>query len=142
MADAGILRIKNPKWSMQRCLETAGYSAATARCQKRNQLTATQCIEEAWKREPTAAPRDLLQKARKLLNKRLDVSLTQDLADVKLTEVARLVDTVERSYGASELDVASDARGFAARLKWLQTVAAELQTRDEPVVLDAEVIED
>ena len=139
-ANAGINRIKNPQWSMQKCLVDAGYSPETARTQKSHGLSASACIAEAWKREPEAKPQNLLRKARILLDKRLDVGLTQDLKDVKLTDVARMVDTVERSYAASDADISSDARSFAVRLKWLQEVTKVLKKRDATVI-DAEIVE-
>ena len=72
----------------------------------------------------------------------MDLALAhpEDLRGSKFSDVARMVDTVERSYAASETDITEDARSFAVRLKWLQTLADELKKR-EAITVDAEVID-
>ncbi len=78
--------------------------------------------------------------ARELFQKKLDAGL-DDPETVSLTAAARAAETVEKVYSHSDEGIESDARSFADRLKWLDRVVRELQTRGEPVTVDGVVID-
>lgn len=148
-AQAGLIKLRNPAWSMRRCLEEAGYSKQTSRCPKANGLSESLCIEEAWKLQPDPKPDRILRKARVLLDKKMDLALAhpEDLRGSKFSDVARMIDTVERSYAGTDEAIDRDARSFADRLKWMYAITQELQSRgtdsavDRAITVDGVVID-
>ena len=132
--------------SFKQALIRAGYSEQTARCPKANGLSAKRCAELALQDGQQTLPATLRLSARELFQKKLDAGL-DDPETVSLTAAARAVETVEKVYGHSDENREPDARSFADRLRWLHTVAQELQARgigptaEQAVTVDAVVVD-
>ena len=124
LAGLGMLRGQ----SMFQALTAAGYAESTAQNPSRNGLTVKRCVEAAAEIFPGCEPGTLLRDTRRLLKRRLD-----DLNEggelyrkTRTSELGRLVDTVERYFGAAakpDGDSNLSARDFAARLDWIRRAA-------------------
>ncbi len=134
MAEAGLIKLRDPKLSLFAALVKAGYSESTARKPGANGLTAQRCIDEAWKLHPEVKPRQLLAKTRKLLDRRINQALAaDDMNDVSLMQLAQLA---EKNYSdqTGPGGGVGDARSFAARCRWVTDLFAEMKKQGlEPV---------
>ena len=83
---------------------------------------------------PDAKPRHILEKVRKLVNRRLDGALGGGvLNDVSLIQLAALA---EKNYSDTTRsgNGVGDARSFAARCRWVTDLFAEMKKQGlEPV---------
>ena len=142
-AHAGLLKLANPDWPMRKCLEEAGFSKYTAKQLKANNLTVATCVAEAWKLEPDGHPRTLLEKTRKLLEKRLDLALAQGGQGVSMSELTRLLAVSEAHHGGGDggPGTGDTPRQFAGRMQWVMDLSSELQRRGMLPPAEGEVVE-
>ena len=76
----------------------------------------------------------------RIFQKKLDAGL-DDPETVSLTAAARAAETVEKVYSHSDENKEPDARSFADRLKWLNLVVQELQSRGiDPAAVTSDAI--
>ncbi len=127
-AEAGLIKLRNPTWSMRRCAEEAGYSKSSAL--RLDGLSESLCVAEAWKLYPDPKPAKILRKARTLLDLKLNDALAHP-DKLTLAAITRTLDTVERAYThASATDSPeADARSFSDRCRWVAELFNEMQKR-------------
>ena len=115
---------ENPKIPLKHALVAAGYAPSTAAAPSRNGLKVSQCLDAAREMKLIPSDQALLGKTRRLAEKKLDSLLSDDrkLDKVRLSEVARMLQVSELSYGGPT--VTADGRAFGDRLAWLHAAMA------------------
>jgi len=117
--------------SAKKALTSAGFSPFTANTPRKNNLHAEPCIAAAVEVFPQVNPANLIEKTRRLMEKRLDRALEvggKELDRIRLGEIARMVDVSEKVYG-SHGDSIDDGRAYGERLAWLIQVSQIMKER-------------
>ncbi len=117
-AKAGLLMMNG--LSQKKALTQVGYAPSTAKAPKRNGIDADQCIAAMAEVYPHVMPADLLASTRELFKRKLD-ALNRDSTKVKLGEISRALEVVERYHGERTPDH-THARDAGERLAYLATV--------------------
>ena len=130
--------------TQKQALIKAGFAESTAAKPKANGLTADRCIPGALAVEGVEGSQKLIQATRRAYLHKLERISRSDksIDDIRLGELARALDTIEKYHGAGVGDAAvlDDVRSFADRLRWLKALAVEMKD-DTASPVDAEVIE-
>ena len=129
MAQTGLDLLQNPNLSQAQALVKNGYKASTARLPKQNGLSASQCLEAAAVLYPDAVPTKLVSEARRAMASKL--ASWRDPAKLDKArggELARVLDVVERWYGASKPDDPG-SRLLENRLQVFASAVIEAQRR-------------
>jgi len=130
--------------SAKKALVEAGFKPSTAANPTQNGLSPKHCIPLALAVEGVEGSQKLIQATRRAYLHKLERISRSDksIDDIRLGELARALDTIEKYHGAGVGDAAvlDDVRSFADRLRWLKALAVEMKD-DTASPVDAEVIE-
>jgi hypothetical protein len=118
--------------SLAAAMRGAGLSASTASNPRQNGYVAEQCIELARALFPETDPsylRTLARRASALKMAKI-VADPKALDFTRLSELSRMLDTVEKHHGANAGGTTEgEAREFVDRLELMQEIAAEIHRR-------------
>lgn len=116
----------------------SGYAESTAANPARNGITVDRCLAELAKVNPDAVPAKLLGLGRTRLLEHLQ---STDGTKMRTGEVARLVDVMERAYGAGQpLDALDEGRDIPDRETFLGMLAHMREARIGPRVATGGVL--
>jgi hypothetical protein len=130
---AGLEMLKGT--SRPKALRAAGFAQSTIASSTRNGLTEFQCVKQAVRAFPKVDPAKLAEKARRVMELKLDEAIGDDgngsdsLKKAQLSEVARIVEVSERHFGGSVGEGVDGGRSFADRLLFLQALIERLGER-------------
>ena len=111
-------------------LVKAGYAKATAKNGTANGLGVDRCLEAAAEAYPETLPSDLIQRTRRLFDRKTTQLLDSDalLKKTRPGEIARMLEVVERYHGERTPDH-SHARSAGERLAFLAGLLEEYKRR-------------
>ncbi|HUU46901.1 MAG TPA: hypothetical protein VM118_14330 [Acidobacteriota bacterium] len=128
-ANAGMLRLEHPDWSLRKVLLEAGYADSTSSQPGHNGLSNRSIVKAAWELDPKSNPKHILRKVRRLLENRLDAALLDGGEAITTGELIRLLSVVETHYVGEDTDMQETARGFAERDDFMKRLMGEFVRR-------------